>query len=164
MIKVNIKNKCSQTRNALAKAVAKHLSFNSGWLQEHIANCPRCQQRLSRVGRVSVALSLLKSQPHALDLLKRANAQAINVLKHGLREAPKAEKLREIRPEPKWFVRYSRVVQPVANAAACILILVLLKLGVFSSMDNIQRHGNSAVKHYYSRHLDQGTVNDIFNI
>lgn len=164
MIKLNIKNKCSQTRGALGKALAKHLRFKSGWLQGHIANCPRCQQRLSRVGMVNVALSLLKSQPHSLDLLKRANAQAINVLKHSLRNGPKAEKLKDIRPEPKWFVRYNSITQPVVNAAACILVLVLLKVGVFSSMDNIQRHGNSAVKHYYSRHLDQNTVNDIFNI
>lgn len=164
MSKLKIKNKCSQTRDAIAKALAKRLNFNSGWLQKHIANCPRCQRRLSRIGRVNIALALLKSQPHALDLLKRANAQAINVLKHSLRNAPKAEKLKDIRPEPKWFIRYTSVAQPVVNAAACILVLVLLKMGVFSSMDNIQRHGNSAVQHYYSRHLDQNTVNDIFNI
>lgn len=164
MTKLNIKNKCSRTRNALAKALAKHLSFNSGWLQNHITNCPRCQQRLNRIGRVNIALALLKSQPHTLDLLKRANTQAINVLKHSLRYAPKAEKLKDIRPEPGWFIRYSSIIQPVVNAAACILVLVLLKMGVFSSMDNIQRHGNSAVKHYYARHLDQNTVSDIFDV
>ena len=163
MTKLNIKNKCSQTSSALAKALAKHLSFNSGWLQNHIANCPRCQQRLNRTGKVNIALALLKSQPHTLDLLKRANTQAINVLKHTLRYAPKAEKLKDIRPEPKWFFRYYNLNRSIVNAAACILVLLLLKIGLFSSMDNIKQHGNIVLKNYYSKHLDQNTVSDIFD-
>jgi hypothetical protein len=163
MSKLNIKNKCSQTRNALGKAVAKHLRFNSGWLQGHIANCPRCQQRLNRIGKVNIALALLKSQPHNLDLLKRANTQAINVLKHPLRYAPKADKLKDIQPEPGWITRYCNFNRSVGNAAACILIMLLLKAGVFASMDNINQKGNVTLKNYYSKHLDQDTVFDIFD-
>ena len=164
MATITLKNKCSQIRIKLAEAIAKHLNPETGWLQNHIFNCPRCQQRFNRIGKVNLALSLLKTQPHRLDLLMRANTQAINVLKHSLRNAPKAEKLREQHPEPKWFVRCNSFTQPAVNAAACMLVLVLLKMGVFSSMDNIQQHGTTAVQHYYARHLDQNTVNDIFNV
>ena len=163
MSKLNLKNKCSQTRNALAKALAKHLRFNTGWLQNHIANCPRCRQRLNRIGKVNIALALLKSQPHNLDLLKRANTQAINVLKHPLRYAPKADKLKDVRPEPGLLARYCNLNRSIANAAACILVMLLLKAGVFASMDDLNQHGNVALKNYYSKHLDQDTVSDIFD-
>jgi len=157
-----IKNKCSQVRIKLARVLAKHINPDSLWLQNHIANCPRCQRRLSVYGKVEVAMSLLKTQPHELDLLTRANTQAIKMLKHGLRFAPKADKLKQRRPQPVWILRYSGFSQSIVNAAACVMILVLLKMGVFSSMDNIQQNGSAVVKGYYAKHLDQNTANEIF--
>jgi len=146
----------------LARALARHINPESPWLQNHIANCPRCQRRLSVYGRVEVAISLLKTQPHQIDLLTRANTQAIKMLKHGLRFAPKADKLKQKRPQPAWILRYSGFSRSVVNAAACVMILVLLKMGVFSSMDNARQNGRAAVRGYYAKHLDQDTANEIF--
>ncbi|MBN1456380.1 MAG: hypothetical protein JW912_00830 [Sedimentisphaerales bacterium] len=157
-----IKTKCSKIRIKLTRYLAMHINPDSFWLQNHIANCPRCQRRLSVYGKVEVAMSLLKTQPHELDLLTRANTQALKMLKHGLRFAPKADKLKQKRPQPIWILRYSGFSQSIVNAAACVTILVLLKAGVFSSMDNVQQNGSTAVKGYYSKYLDQSTANEIF--
>ena len=92
----------------------------------------------------------------------QANTQAINVLKHSLREAPKAAKLKNIRPEPKWFQRYGRGTQALANTAACIAVVLLLKVGVFSSMDTFQKQGKKTVEQYYAKHLGPDLAKDIF--
>ena len=93
----------------------------------------------------------------------RANAQAIGVLKHGLRRAPKARKLRTILPEPKLFERCSKYKRSVANVAACIAILFLMKIGIFSSMDKFQTEGQKAVKQYYASRVGQDLADEIFS-
>ncbi len=154
--------KCRQIRTWLYKAVSSRIGFDADWLQNHIANCPRCQRRIVSCGKVNLALSVIKSQPHKLDLLMRANAQAIGVLKHSLRRAPKACKLKVMLPEPKLLERWGKYAQPAANAAACIAILLLMKIGVFSSMDKFQRQGQKVVKQYYSSHVGQEMADEIF--
>jgi len=104
----------------------------------------------------------MKSQPHNLDLLMRANAQAIGVLKHSLREAPKAKTLKNIQPEPKLLERCSMYKSSAANVAACIAILFLMKIGVFSFMDKFQTEGQKVVKQYYVNQVGEDLANDIF--
>ncbi len=162
MAKSDIKNKCRQIRKKFLEKLVGRVSLDKGWLGNHIANCPRCQRRIIGLGKVDFAFSLLKSEPHKLDLLMRANSQAINVLKHSLRNAPKAEKLKKLRPEPKWHQRYSRQAQAVLSAAACVAVIVLLKVGVFSSMNSVQKHGKTVVKQYYVKHLGQEVADEIF--
>ncbi|MBA7609583.1 hypothetical protein ES703_16774 [subsurface metagenome] len=159
-IKAN--KKCGHIRTWLYKAISGRIGFDADWVQKHIANCPRCQRRLASVGKVNLALSAIKSQPHKLDLLRRANAQAIGVLKHSLRRAPKACKLKAMLPEPKLLERWGKYAQPAANAAACIAILLLMKIGVFSSMDKFQREGQKVVKQYYASHVGQEMADEIF--
>ena len=159
-IKAN--NKCRQIRAWLYKAVSSRIGPNADWVQSHIANCPRCQQRLASVGKVNLALSIIKSQPHKLDLLMRTNAQAIGVLKHSLRQAPKAQKLRTMLPEPKLLERWGKYTHPAANAAACILILLLMKIGVFSSMDKFQTEGQKVIKQYYASRVGEDLADEIF--
>jgi hypothetical protein len=153
---------CKQIRNRLYFALGKHLSPDAPWLQKHIAQCPRCQKRLKSINRVNLALSCTKSQPHSLDLLKRANIQTIGVLKHSLREAPKAQKLRNIFPEPKLFERMAKYFQPSVNLAVCILVLVLMKMSVFSSMSKVQNQGQKAMKQYYIARVGEELAEDIF--
>ena len=43
-----------------------------------------------------------------------------------------------------------------------IAILLLLKCGIFTSIEASQLQGKETVKQYYAKHLDQETINDIF--
>jgi hypothetical protein len=155
-------NKCKQIRTWLHKAVCRRFALDAGWIQNHIANCPRCQRRLSAVGKVGLALSIIKSQPHKLDLLMRANTQAISVLKHSLRQVPKAEKLKVCLPEPNLLERCGKYGHTIANVAACIAILLLMKIGVFSSMDKFQTEGKKIIKQYYASHIGKDLTDEIF--
>ena len=140
--------------------------------QNHITNCSRCQPReIGRndrpshgvsYGKVNLALSAIKSQPHKLDLLMCANAQAIGVLKHSLRRAQKAKKLRTIRPEPKLRERFGKYASSTANIAACIAIMLLMKIGVFSSMDTFQTQGQKVIKQYYASRVGDDLADEIF--
>jgi len=114
------------------------------------------------VGKVELALSLVKSQRHHLDLLMRANAQAVGVLKHSLREAPKAEKLKQALPEPTLSEQLSKYKHSAANVAACLGILFLMKIGIFCSMNSFQTRGQEVLKQYYTKHVGQDLVDEIF--
>lgn len=155
-------NKCKKVRNWLYKVINTRVSLDANWVQSHIASCPRCQRRFAAIGKVNLALSIIKSQPHKLDLLKRANAQAIGVLKHSLREAPKAQKLKKIMPEPKLLERLGKYNHSAVNAAACITILLLMKVGIFSSMEKFQTEGQKIVKDYYAKQVGQDLADEIF--
>jgi hypothetical protein len=162
MTKTKTNNKCRRIRAWLYKTLNRHLGPEANWLNGHIQNCPRCQRRLVSCGKVNLALSFLKSQPHNLDLLKRANAQAIGVLKHSLRNEPKAQKLKTRFPEPKLLERYSKYGNSLANLAACVLVLLLMKIGVFSSMDNFHSRGQKVIRRYYSKQVGKDLADEVF--
>lgn len=155
-------NQCRQARAWLHKAISRCFRLDAGWVQNHIANCPRCQRRFMNVGRVDLALSAVKSQPHKLDLLMRANTQAIGVLKHSLREAPKAEKLRAMLPEPRLLEACGKYMHSTANVAACIATLFLMRIGLFSSVDKFQTQGQEVVKQYYACQVGQDLADEVF--
>ena len=155
-------HKCRKIRRWLVSSASRYFSADATWMQRHIAKCPRCQSRIALVGRVNLALSFMKSEPHSLDLLMRANSQAVDVLKHSLREMPKAQELKKMRPEPKIFQRFVQYLRPSGNLAACILILFLMKFGIFSSMENIQAKSRKAYKQYFVSHLGEEMTEDIF--
>lgn len=163
MTAINKNNKCRLIRGWLSKAINRHFGPEAKWLQGHITDCPRCQRRLVSYGKVNLALSAIKAQPHKLDLLMCANAQAIGVLKHSLRKVPKARKLRQILPQPNLLERYGKYANSVANVAACIAILLLMKIGVFSSMDMFQSKGQKVIKHYYASRVGNDLADEIFS-
>lgn len=158
----NKNNKCRQIRHWLYDAIKSRLGIEADWAQNHIANCPRCQQRLASLGKVNLALSVIKNQPHNLDLLSRANTQAIGVLKNSLRNSQKAEILKAALPKPTLFCRYRRYASPAAHMAACITILLLAKTGIFASMDKVQTKGLETVKLYYSSQAGQDIADEVF--
>ncbi len=164
MLFFNKNNKCGQIRLSLAAAVNSHLGISVDWIQNHVAQCPRCQRRLIGFNRVEIGFNFLKSQPHRLDLLRRANNQAINILKHGLRETPRAKALKQTQPEPKWYQRCARYTHSVGNAAACLAVLLIMRMGIFSSMDKFQTEGQKALKQYYKHQLpeDLSIVDELF--
>jgi len=155
--------KCKTIRTWLYKAITSRIGLNAEWVQNHVANCPRCQRRLASVGKVNLALSIIRSQPHNLDLLMRANTQAIGVLKHSLRNCPKAQKLKAILPEPKLFEKCRKYKNSIANTAACIAILFLMKTGVFSSMDKFQSEGQKTIRQYYASQVGEEMADEIFS-
>lgn len=155
-------NQCRRIRTWLYGAMERHLGAQAGWLQSHIAGCPRCRRRLVALGKVNLALSLMKARPHSLDLLMRANEQAIGVLKHSLRAEPKAAKLKTSLPEPKLVERCGRYGQSLGHLAACATILLLMKIGVFSSVDALQTEGQDVMKRYYARQVGPDLAEDVF--
>jgi hypothetical protein len=162
MIGINRHNKCKHIRGWLSEAISRHINPDAQWLQHHIKNCPRCQQRLVSYGKVHLAMSALKSQPQKLDLLMRANSQTIGVLKHSLRRAQKAGKLEKMRPEPKFLEKCSKYSNSAINVAACMAIVILMKFGVFSSMNMCQRQGQKVIKKYYTNNIGDDLADDIF--
>ena len=104
----------------------------------------------------------MKAQPHGLDLLMRANVQAISVLKHSLRQEPKAQELKKRLPQQKPVAKYGKYGFSIGSLAACVAILLLMKIGVFSSMDTVQNKGRKAIKQYYVRHAGQELADEVF--
>ena len=156
------KNYCRQLRDRVLMLLADSFSLDRHWMQNHIANCPRCQRRLAHLGKVELAISLLKSQPHNLNLLMRANTQAIGVLKHCLRTTAKAEHLRNIRPDLSIIERCARYKNSFASVAACIVIAVLIKGSAFSSAKMFESKGKKAVENYYASNAGEDIARDIF--
>lgn len=162
MTGIKLNNQCRRIRTWLYTAMSRRFGPEASWLHNHIMYCPKCQRRLVSCGKVNLALSFIKSQPHGLDLLMRANTQAIAVLKHSLRREPKAQKLERKLPEPKLLERCSHYGHSAANLAACIVILLLMKIGVFSSMDNLQTQGQKVIKQYYVKQVGADLADEIF--
>ena len=138
------------------------IPLEAGWIRRHMATCPRCQQRFSALAKVHLGLSLLKSQAHSLDLLSRANAGTVAVLHRDLRKTPKAQHLAQTLPQPTLRERIRLYQQTFSQIAACFALLILSKMGVFSSLEQTQKQGRIAMKHYYSVHLDDEMADDLF--
>jgi len=153
---------CSNIKDRFYKTISKRVGLEAGWVQNHIAGCPKCQRRLASLGRVNLALSMIKSMPHGTDLLGKANSQAIGVLKHSLRNCSKAEKLRKILPNPTVFEKCWTYRNTAANSAACIAILCLMKVGIFSSASKLQAESQKIVKQYYEQ-AGKDLADDIFS-
>jgi hypothetical protein len=162
MTEMKTNNKCRRIRVWLYTTISRSFGLEANWLHDHIMRCPRCQRRLVSCGKVNLALSFMKSQPHGLDLLMRANTQAIAVLKHSLRREPKAQELENKLPEPKILERCRKYGHSVANLAACIVILLLMKIGVFSSMDQFHNQGQKVMKQYYTRQVGEDLADEVF--
>jgi len=153
-------NQCRSLRTRLYTAMNKHIGSQANWARNHIANCPRCQRRLASAGKVHLTLSFIKAQPHGLDLLMRANEQAVSVLKHSLRREPEAQALKEKMPKP--LEKYRKYGFSIGNLAACMAILFLMKVGVFSSMDSVHNQGRKVFEQYYVRNIGQDLADEVF--
>jgi len=155
--------RCRRIAEWFYKAVNSRLGLEAAWVQKHISQCPRCQRRLASLGRLNLAFSLIKSQPHNIDLLMRANSRAISVLKHSLRYSIKAEKLKKIKPEPTMLDKFSKYQSTLVNTAACIAILLLMKTGFVNSARKVEDQSRSILKNYYARQVGQDMADEIFD-
>ena len=153
---------CRFLRQRILASLGKGIGPQAGWIQRHVASCPRCQKRLAAWSKVELALSIVKSQPHRLDLLSKANSCTVKMLKHSLRETLRAHVLEEARPEPSFLQRSARYHHRVMNTAACIAILVLTRSGLFASLDRATTGGEKFMKQYYATHAGKDIAEDIF--
>lgn len=162
MTRKKANNTCRRIRVRLYSAVSAHLGPEAGWFRSHIAHCPRCQRRLISTGKVHLALSFMKAQPHGLDLLKRANEKTISVLKHSLQQEPKAQVLKAGLPEQKSLGKYGKYGFSIGSLAACLGVLFLMKVGIFSSVDTVQSRGRGVIKQYYVKQIGQDLADEVF--
>ena len=138
------------------------IDFETPWIHRHIASCPRCQQRFSAINRVNLALSLMKSQAHGKHLLSQANSQTVGVLQHRLRDTDKAQALSSLLPSPSIGERIRLARHSLIHVAACIGILLLSKIAIFSTIKHSQIAGQRAVRQLYASHLDDDTTDEVF--
>jgi len=144
------------------KLLDRWLGADALWVQRHIAACPRCRRRFAGLAKVDLALSLVKSQPHTVDLLARANSAAVRVLRHDLRESEQACDLRVRRPVPTLWERAGRYSHSVTNLAACIVLVALMKVGVMTSMRDFSSKGQHAIEQYYAAQVGRDMADEIF--
>jgi hypothetical protein len=110
-----------------------------------------------------VGLDLIKSQAHSLDLLQKANASAVNVLKHQLRDSNRAHCLKNALPTPSIGDKIHCASHGLYQTAACIAILILSKISVFPSIQHMQKQGQTTVRHFYDRQLGTDLSEDLFS-
>jgi hypothetical protein len=154
---------CKRIRQRLVDSASRRFGPEAAWVQNHVATCPRCRRRLAAVARVDLAMSAIKSQPHRLDLWMRANAAAVRMLSHQLRDTAQAHRLEQAKPEPSLLVRCTRQRSALTNVAACLAILFLTKAGIFSSFDKARARGQAAMKQYYAAQAGEDLAREVFN-
>lgn len=155
-------NLCRKTRSNLWRIIKNKMSIDSDWIQNHIAVCPKCQRRVLSLGKVDIALSVLKSQPHSLNLLQKANTQAISSLKHSLQQSEKADKLKLAVPKPGIVEQVAPYKGTIGNIAACIAICTLLRIGISSNVPKAQTCGQNIIKNYYAANCGQDLADECF--
>jgi anti-sigma factor RsiW len=138
------------------------IDFETPWVHRHISTCPRCQRRFAHAARVQLALSLLRSRPMELGLLGKANAKAVSVLRRDTRVKPMALALRQATPGPTLFERVRQFRGALTQMAACMAIVTLGKIGMFSSIQKSQTLGLQAMHQYYADRAGQNLADEVY--
>lgn len=154
---------CRHVRRWYLVALSRRLGPDAAWVQRHLAACPRCRRRVAGWRKVDLALSIVKSQPHRLDLLRQANASTLKMLTHTLRDAPQAQELVAAKPEPSFLERSGSYRHWATHAAACFVILFLAKSGLFASLSHLSTGSENLVRHYYTSHAGDDLAGEIFD-
>ena len=162
MKRFNDKNQCRSMRNERCGVIRSVKMRLLERLSDHIAECPRCQRRLAMVNRVELGLMLMKTQPLEIGLLSRANNQALDVLKHSLRYAPKSAVLRNAKSDTNRLEKMRPGLERVMNAAACVFVVLMIKTGVSNSLLDYKQQGEAVIENYYARNLDSQMFDEIF--
>jgi len=154
---------CRRLRNASWAVPSLSLGPDALWIQRHLARCSRCRKRLAGWRHIELAFAAVKSQPHALDLLARANTETLRMLEHDLREAPQAQGLAEMRVEPSFLERSFGYRHWASHVAACFVALLLAKAGLFSSLDRLSTDSEKVVRQYYTSHVGDDLAEEVFD-
>ena len=154
---------CRHTRQWFLSALRRGLGPEAGWVQRHMAACPRCCRRAASWRRVELGLRVVKSRPLRLGLLQQANAEAVKMLTHELREAAKARELTSAEAESPFLGRAGRHRHWLTNIAACLAILFLTRSGLFSSLNRLNTGGEAYVRHYYASQAGEDLAGEVFD-
>ena len=154
-------NPCKNLWDRMADMMEARLGSPSGWLNQHVATCPRCRKRLAGFGSVRLAMILLKSQPHSTDLLMRANRRAMAMLKCSTRQTTTAEALKFVLPRPSVWQRLGKYTQAVTSAAACLLILMLVRVDVLSTALRFRDRSQQFVQQHYEQYMDEDSPKNL---
>jgi hypothetical protein len=106
---------------------------------DHIDSCPRCQKRLAKIGRVELALCLMRMQPHTLALLARANASTLRYLKRSLRETQCAKELSAAVPGPGRLENARPMLERLTSVAACLFVILMIRTRRYTKMSSAAR-------------------------
>lgn len=148
-------------RGRLLEWADARLGPNAAWVQRHAALCPTCRRRLAGLNRVDLAIAAMLSQPHRLDLLRRANSSALRMLKRDLREEAQAQSLDRDGAEPA-LAEADTHLNTLLRIAACLAIILLVRVGVFGTLNKARTHGRAAMKQYYAHHAGQDMADEIW--
>ena len=155
---------CRRLRQRYLMALARRLGPDAPWVQRHLDVCPRCRQRMAGWHRVELAFSALKSQSFSLDLLRQANSDAVKMLTRDLREAPQADHLTHAKAEPTLLERSLRYRHWATNVAACFVVLILAKSGLFSSLDRFNSGSEKLVRDYFASQAGDDLADELFDV
>ena len=159
MTEAQTTTRCAGLRGYLADLLIDRMDLG-GRLMRHIEQCPRCQARARQYARVGLAMRLVKSQPHSMGLLLEANRRTIALFQRDVRELPKACALRTQLPARPLRSRLAAFSQALASAAACLVVLLVARTGILSSMDRLHADGKGAAE-AYCRLVDQAADGDL---
>ena len=154
---------CRHTRQWFLARLSRGLGPEAGWVQRHIAACPRCCRRAASWRRVDLAVRIVKSRPQPPGLLGKANREAVRMLGRELQEATQARALTRSETEPPFPVRVRRCRHRLTNLAACLAILCLSKSGLFTSLNRINTGGEALVRHYYASQVGEDLAGEVFD-
>jgi hypothetical protein len=110
---------------------------------------------------VDLAIAAMLSQPHRLDLLRRANSSALRMLKRDLREEAQAQSLDRDGAEPA-LAEADTHLNTLLRIAACLAIILLVRVGVFTTLNKARTQGRAAMKQYYAHHAGQDMADEIW--
>jgi hypothetical protein len=158
----NQNNQCCRKQEAKIGFWYRLKSRLTQQLNDHVALCPRCQQRLAAFHRVELALTLVNTQPLNAGLLAQANNKTLNILKHSLRFAPKSATLRTAKSDIGRLEKIRPGLERVLNVAACVFVILMIKTGVSDSLLDYKEQGEAVIHNYYARNLDSQLLNEIF--
>lgn len=126
----------------------------SNRLIRHLSTCPTCFEWASKVGRVNAALIMLATGTPPAGIIGRANEKALRMLARKLREGRDAEELRNARPAAAIWPRIEGPLSRTAASAAAAMIVLSLRAGVASGMEQTRDLAQPLGDIHYQRHID----------
>ena len=160
MTQLNKNNPCKHFRSWLSRFSLEKEALRNQWLYRHINQCDRCRARLQGYSRLQLAMFQIKTQPHGASLFSNANLRVIRRLNQQMRESQAAYDLTHAYPKVSKLSFCSHYIQSIGHCAACLGVVVMVKLGFFGSLNAISDSSEKGLKKYYAKHLPEDVYSD----
>ena len=123
-------------------------------LTNHIATCSACAERVRRVNQVHAGLMLLRTDRVPTNTRARANAKALRMLRRAARASKAATRLLRMRPDLSPWQRAQVHLARVSLASAAAVLLVAMRIGIFSGFEHTRQLGQQLADAHWQRHID----------